>query len=394
MKIVHFSDTHLGFRQFGRVTAAGLNQREADVARAFSAVVDATIAARPDLVVVGGDVFHSPRPANAAIMHAVRQFQRLADALPGVPIVIAAGNHDLPRTADVGSLLRLLEGPTVHVADFGPRRFTFPHLDLAVLAVPDTSSERPALEPDPALGHNVLVIHGEAAGVVRGGSRALAIGDDELGAGGWDYVALGHYHVYRKVADNAYYSGAPEYVSSDPWGEMAEQAERGIPGKGFATFDTESGVSAFHPIALAREFVDVAPIDAATMGPDELDAAIAAAADAVGGMDGKVVRMRALAVPASTRNALDHAALRALRAAAFHFQFEMTRPDRQRPADGRAAVEVVGQGLSLPDFIRGEMQKRAVPTDIGRDALLDALFGYLDKATTAEAAALGGDADA
>ena len=37
MRIAHLADMHLGFRQFQRLDASGVNQREADVAAAFVA---------------------------------------------------------------------------------------------------------------------------------------------------------------------------------------------------------------------------------------------------------------------------------------------------------------------------------------------------------------------
>ena len=98
MKIAHIADPHLGIRQYHRQTPAGINQREADVAQAFRLTVDAVIEARPDAVVVAGDLFHSVRPTNAAIVFAFRQFQRLHEALPGAPVILIAGNHDTPQS--------------------------------------------------------------------------------------------------------------------------------------------------------------------------------------------------------------------------------------------------------------------------------------------------------
>ena len=67
MRLVHLSDLHLGFRQFQRQTPAGINQREADVAASFARAIDRLIAIAPDVVLVGGDVFHTVRPTNTAI---------------------------------------------------------------------------------------------------------------------------------------------------------------------------------------------------------------------------------------------------------------------------------------------------------------------------------------
>ncbi len=72
MRLVHLSDLHLGFRNYQRQTPTGVNQREADVAFAFRKAIDKTIELRPDLILVGGDVFHSVRPTNSAIVDAYR----------------------------------------------------------------------------------------------------------------------------------------------------------------------------------------------------------------------------------------------------------------------------------------------------------------------------------
>src|SRR3954470_17552441 len=134
VKVAHLADPHLGARQYHRQTSGGINQREADVARAFRLTVDGVIAAEPDAVVIAGDLFHSVRPSNSAIVFAFHQFQRLREALPGAPIVLIAGNHDTPRSVETGSILRLFEELGVDVAGDEARRFVYPELDLSVLA--------------------------------------------------------------------------------------------------------------------------------------------------------------------------------------------------------------------------------------------------------------------
>src|ERR1043165_6771153 len=108
MRLAHLADPHLGFRQFHRLTERGRNQREVDVATAFTRAVDGVIAERPDVVVIAGDLFHAVRPTNSAILHAVREFGRLQRALPDMPIVVIAGNHDTPRSSDTTSIFGLL----------------------------------------------------------------------------------------------------------------------------------------------------------------------------------------------------------------------------------------------------------------------------------------------
>ena len=220
MKLAHLADLHLGFRQFDRQTPRGANQREADVAQAFSRAVDDLLEQRPDLVVIAGDVFHSVRPTNPAILFLFQQLQRIRVALPETPVVLLAGDHDTPRTSETGSILKLYEAVGAEIVLDTPRRLVFPKLDCAVLAVPHQalmSPDRPALRPErggPTF--NILLTHfqyqplGEARGTMEYGGALL--GPEDLAPAQWDYVALGHFHVAHEVIPNAWYAGSLEYL--------------------------------------------------------------------------------------------------------------------------------------------------------------------------------------
>ena len=196
MKLAHIADPHLGIRQYHRQTPAGINQREADVASAFRAAIDGVIAARPDAVVVAGDLFHSVRPTNAAIVFAFRQFQRLREALPDAPIVLIAGNHDTPRSVETGSILRLFEELGVDVAADEARRLVYPDArsQRARRAAPGARWRRAARRSGPKAPerYQVLVLHGEVEGVLPDrpksprSTAARCVGLPELGVGGVD----------------------------------------------------------------------------------------------------------------------------------------------------------------------------------------------------------------
>src|ERR671923_515279 len=169
MKLAHLADLHLGFRQFDRQTPKGTNQREADIAEVFRRAVDDLVEQKPDLVVIAGDIFHSVRPTNAAILFFFRELHRLRTGLPTSPIVAIAGEHDTPRSTETGTILRLYEALGVDIAIEEARRLVYPKLDCAVLAVPHQAlakAERPALRPE-AGGptRNVLLTHGVHGGV-------------------------------------------------------------------------------------------------------------------------------------------------------------------------------------------------------------------------------------
>lgn len=398
MRLVHLSDLHLGFRQYQRQTPAGINQREADVAQAFARAVDRLVALAPDLIVIGGDVFHTVRPTNTTILHAFRQFGRLVDALPSTPIVIAAGNHDMPRSTETICLLRLFEQgfapradgtPPILVADREARRFRFPQLDCSVLAVPDLPPGSVDLAPDPASRHNVLVLHGEVQGALPAADAperaALQIPVAAVTRPGWDYVALGHYHVCTRVADHVWYSGSLEYTSTNPWGELAEERRAGLAGKGMIERDLRTGAHTIHPLSTTRPVLDLPPVAGAGLDAAALDARIAMAVEAIpGGIDGKVVRLVVRDVPRHIARELDHKALRDLQRRALHFHLDVRRPEAQR----RAGSGAPGRRPSLTETLREALRTRALPEGISREALMALGLQYLDAAEQQEAARL------
>jgi hypothetical protein len=386
MRLVHLSDLHLGYRQYQRLTPGGLNQREADVARAMQRAVDTTIAVAPDIVVMAGDIFHTVRPTNPAILFAFQQFARLARALPQAVIVIVAGNHDTPRAVETGGILRLFAPLGIHVVDQRPERLSFPDRDLAILAVPDVGpgAHYPVLAPDPAFRTNVLVLHGEVEGMLPAAAMVAdrattAVTPDELGAERWSYVALGHYHVYRQVAPNAYYSGAIDYTSSNVWGELAEERQGGIPGKGLIVHDLATGAHRFHAIEAPRAFVDLPAISARGLTAADLDARIRETVEGYrGGIDDKVVRLVVRDLPRHVTRELDHRALREYKRRALHFNLDVRRPEVLR-LHGQAAP---GRRPSLADIVRDKLQGRLLEGNIDREALVGLGLRYLAEAET------------
>ncbi|HXE58230.1 MAG TPA: exonuclease SbcCD subunit D [Gemmatimonadales bacterium] len=375
MRLAHLADLHLGFRQYHKQAPGGLNQREVDVAAAFRAAVDGVIAARPDAVVVAGDVFHSVRPTNVAILLAFEQFSRLRAALPDAPIVLIAGNHDTPRSSETGSILRLFESLRVDVVTEAARRLDYPALDLGILAVPHPAffaGERPSLRAAGPARHQVLVTHGEVEGVFPADRSGVEYGGallrvDELAGGGWSYVALGHYHVQCEVAPGVWYAGALDYVSPNCWGEAREEAKRGRPGKGWLLVDLARGEVEPHPVPLARRVLDLEPIDAAGRTAEEIDGLIAKRVRGVpGGIEDQVVRLVVWNIPRHIGRSLDHAAIRRYKSEALHFHLDLRRPELHR---------IVGMGAparrqTLGEIVASYLGRRLLPADVDREAFV------------------------
>ncbi len=383
MRLVHLADIHLGFRQYQRQTPAGINQREADVAASMRRVIDKVIELKPDLVLIAGDVFHTVRPTNPAILHAFIQFSRLRESLPGARIVMVAGNHDTPRSAETGSILKLFSQLGIDVVERESKWIRVDEHDLTILAVPDSPRDKPRFERDTTVKYNILMYHGEIEGVLPNWGRELdrspmTISLKELGPHKWDYVALGHYHVYRPLDDHSFYPGSVDYTSTNPWGELAEEQRTDVKGKGIVEYDLTRKTHQFHPIPPPRQWVDLPAISGEGLSPASLDEAIRDALDnCEGGIDDKIVRLVVRDVPRHILRELDHKALREYKRKALHFHLDTRRPEIVRPDKGEGGP---GRRASLADTVRDKLRSRPLTENIDREALVELGLHYLREA--------------
>jgi predicted phosphodiesterase len=399
LRIAHLADLHLGYRQYERQTPRGGNQREADVADACRRAVDDVLAQRPDLVLLAGDVFHSVRPTNAAILFLFQQLQRIRTGLPDASVIVIAGNHDTPRSTETGSILKLYETLGVEIVADRARRIAIPRLDCAVLAVPHEAlvgEDRPALRPEPGATHNVLVTHGEMEGLFPPDRLPLEFGGAhltraDLGLPQWDYVALGHYHVAHEIARNCWYSGSLDYVSTNVWGELHEEADRKRAGKGYLLVELPGARVQFRAVAAPRRFIDLPAIRGEGLTAREIDARIAAAVEgARPPIDGQVARLVVHDVSRATARDLDHTAIRGYKGRALQFLLDVRRPVPARVV----GVGAPGRRLTLPETLRDYLSRRPLDADLDRTAFVELGTRYLAEASAAAEAAAeaGGEA--
>ena len=379
MRIAHLADLHLGFRAYHRVTSRGVNAREADVAEAFRESIERVIALAPDLVLVAGDVFHTVRPSNSSIAEAFRQLASLRARLPEVPVVVIAGNHDSPRSADTGNILTLFrEIPELYVVTEEAERVRLDAVDATVFCLPHNAlarAEEIALEPDPGAGVNVLMLHGTVGGAAAEGKirylseyGGVVVEDSSIAPERWDYVALGHYHIATGLAPNMWYAGGIERTSTNIWAETGE--------KGFLLYDTDRRAATFHPVR-TRPVIDLDRFSARGLGAAEVDAAIESAVQSIpDGMEGKIVRLVVADIPRHVVRELDHRRIREYRAEALHFHLDARPPEVHR---------VVGSGApmrrqTLREQVESYLAKQWLPTSdaIDRERLVSLARGYLD----------------
>ncbi len=219
-RIVHISDTHLGYSDLDRVGPDGVNVREADVYRSFSTAIDRILDIRPDVVVHSGDFFHRPSPANRPMVEGLSQLKRLSGA--GIPLVIIAGNHSTPRTIYTSPILEALRSLD-NVYPVFEQRYEKVELDGVLFhGLPHVNDEeaysREINSIEPVKGRiNILLLHtsiGKNFLMEEYGERMFP-GEKISMLKDFHYTAAGHWHNFQEIAglENAFYSGSTERFS-------------------------------------------------------------------------------------------------------------------------------------------------------------------------------------
>ena len=289
MKLLHFSDTHLGFSDYNKVDPqSGLNQREQDVYDAWNKVIDAVFEHQPDVVVHAGDMFHTPRPSNRAIRVALEGIQRLSQA--GIPLVMVSGNHETPRIRSTGSIFESpalfphvyaaysgkLERFSVKGVDF----YCLPHCSLTEELEQAVEDLKSAVQTPAA--KKVLVTHGAWTGKSfygLGEFNEQRLPDLEEVAGvTFDYIALGHYHRFVEVKANACYSSSTERTSFNEHNSTC----------GYLLVDLESAERSYREIR-TRPMVKVPALDCSGKTTTMIYKALSAAAATI--VDGAMVHI-------------------------------------------------------------------------------------------------------
>lgn len=330
MKLVHLSDTHLGYSAFSKVDeATGLNQRETDFYEAFRRMVDRCLELRPRAVLHSGDLFDSVRPTNRAISFALEQFLRLDRA--GIEVVAIAGNHSTPRLRETGSVFKIFEH-LEHVHPVYREGYEVVDLgDLVVHALPHAEGERLAAEAgrmQPIKGRrNVAMMHVGISSlqVFRMGEFNEQVLPASCLRPDFDYIALGHYHNFSQVTRNAFYAGSAERLSF---------SEAGSP-KGMVEVDLDLPRVRFLEMP-SRPMLDLGPIDARHLDlaslRDQLQRALGSQ-----DLEGRLVRLSVRDLSQECYGNLNFHWLRQLAARAAHFEPKMELLAQER--GGHAAAE-------------------------------------------------------
>jgi len=222
MKIIHFSDTHLGYNDLDILNEDNINQREADFYDAFSQVVQQIKTIRPDYIIHTGDLFHRSSPSNRAITFALEQF-KIIDEL-NIPFIIIAGNHSTPRTNLSSPILKIFDNFKNIYTSYS-QKYKKIEFDNAVFhTLPHMNDDSKALEQIELCENslvedkkNIMMMHCSVGAwyLMQEFGEWVYPSDKEYIFEQMDYVALGHWHGFGAVGKhkNVYYSGSTERTS-------------------------------------------------------------------------------------------------------------------------------------------------------------------------------------
>lgn len=231
VEILHISDVHLGYQQYGH------KERFNDFGRAFMRAVDYAVREKVSFVLISGDLFHKAAIDPPTLLQAVNGLGRLRNAQ--ITVLAIAGNHDRTRYRDNISWLDFLSeqgylkllrpmfkesgisicpwdgGGGAYVDIEGVRVYGIPYLGASIEPLVEELPQLIANQPKDGIEFTVLMAHfgleGEMPGVPGGISHNL-IADLRKQV---DYLALGHWHKPFERGGWIYNPGSLESCSMD-----------------------------------------------------------------------------------------------------------------------------------------------------------------------------------
>lgn len=231
MRFVHFSDTHLGYAAFRKITEAGYNQREEDINNAFIQAIDKIIELKPDFALHSGDLFDSVRPTNRIIRLAIEQILRLIQN--NIPLILISGNHETPKQRYLGSVFSILgvlpyPDNLLKVSHNGIYDQILVKDNLTIHAISQCANgelfqkELKKIELNPKT-YNILTMHCGISGMQEfshGDFNELLVDYQFFQNHKFNYIALGHYHNHIQVGPRAFFAGSTERLSFNEAGKQ------------------------------------------------------------------------------------------------------------------------------------------------------------------------------
>jgi len=331
MRILHLADTHLGYSAYRKTTEEGINQREIDIYNAFIQCINYAVKRKPDLVLHAGDLFDSVRPTNRAITIAIQQILRLSKE--NIPFIVISGNHETPKLKETGNIFTIFEHLN-HVYPIHNNRYETISLQtknetVKIHAIPQCQNSKEfdmnlkKITLDKNANYNLLLAHGAVAGIKEfkmNEFNELFIPVKNIQQN-FDYIALGHYHMYTKLQENAFYAGSTECLSFTEAGNQ----------KGFLEIDLGQKLKHKFISLNTRIMMDVPPLDCSTLNAEQIVKKIKETILSIEPKD-KIIRIRLENIPSHVQRGIDFHQLRLLSKTAVHFEIKSTSMKTDEPS--------------------------------------------------------------
>jgi exonuclease SbcD len=181
-------------------------ERRLDYLRCFEEVIEYAKHNRPNLLLLGGDVFDTIRPGNYVRARVMEDLKAIHDA--GVKVLAVSGDHDTPKVADEGSSPLAVYGNSGYVhffdnpSEFSSRRFKHEGLEVEVGGLSRNPHLRPGDDPVRKTGVvfrgdvNILLTHYPVEGFVGYARDDPVIRLTSIPPS-CQLVCVGHFHSYQ-----------------------------------------------------------------------------------------------------------------------------------------------------------------------------------------------------
>ncbi len=259
MRIVHFSDVHIGVENYSRIDPeTGFSTRLLDFLNSFDQVIDYSIHNNVELVVFCGDAYKNRDPSQTQQREFAKRIARLSNE--GIPTMLIVGNHDVPLVANKASSLDIyntLDIPNIYIGNtlkthlistsagpiqilalpwirrsnylskndrtpLTPEEINFAIQESLTRAIQNETEKLDKSIPTILAGHITI---GEAK---TSSEISMMLGSDylllksQIALPDFDYVALGHIHRHQILEESppVVYSGSLERID---FGEENDQ---------------------------------------------------------------------------------------------------------------------------------------------------------------------------
>lgn len=220
MLVAHISDLHLGYSQFN------LEEREEDVYQTFGEAIDISIREGVKLVILAGDIFHTPRPTGKAVITLANALKKLKEKQ--IPATFVLGEHDISRMRDVpfayvfsnlGLAKRLKPDEPFEVGNcavFGADKERRSNIDALVEKLQHAEQVAKKRQDLGSSKKKILVLH---QGLTDMNKFAGELNSTDMPPS-FDYYAMGHYHdriekCYPNLGGPLVYPGSLDLTPSE-----------------------------------------------------------------------------------------------------------------------------------------------------------------------------------